>query len=200
VFPFSDGGSLGPQKEDLRQFVVGVQQMLTTELQQNPALNVIERRALNDILREQNLLREGRVDPETAPAIGKLIGARYMVTGNLTDIFGTFRLDGRIVDVETGRVIRAVAVSGKRERINDLLVDLASRVTTGVNLPPLPAASQAARKARDIPQEATRLYFLALDYEESGKKQQAIELYRRISQQFPQMTEAREQLKQLSPG
>jgi hypothetical protein len=51
--------------------------------------------------------------------------------------------------------------------------------------------------ARVIPPEAITLYSRAQVYEDGGQKDRAIELYRRISQDFPQMTEAKEALQQL---
>ena len=62
VFPFTNGGSFGASKEDLSALEVGVQQMLLTELAQNPALRIVDRSVLKQILEEQNLVGAGRVD------------------------------------------------------------------------------------------------------------------------------------------
>ena len=66
VFPFTNGGSFGPDKEDLAALEVGIQQMLLTELAQNANLRVVERSQLRAILDEQGLVTAGRVDPNTA--------------------------------------------------------------------------------------------------------------------------------------
>lgn len=200
VFPFTNGGSYGPDREDLEPLTVGVQQMLLTELAQNPALRIVERRMLRDLIAEQDLGASGRVDSETAARIGRLVGARYAVTGVFMDMFGTFRLDGHIVDVETGEVLKTEEVRDKREKMYDLLVELAGKITAGVDLPALPAPVRDARRAREIPPEALALYSRAQVYEDGGRTDRAIELYRRISQEFPQMTEAREALQQLTGG
>lgn len=200
VLPFTNGGSFGAKKEDLAPLEVGIQQMLLTELQQNAALRIVERSTLKEMLAEQDLGASGRVDPQTAARIGKLVGARYVISGVFMDLNGNFRMDGRIINTETGEIVRAVDVRAKRDQIYDLLVQLAGKITAGVNLPPLPANVQNARKARDIPEEAARLYSIALTLQDDGETQEAIKLYRQISQKFPQMTEAREALKQLSPA
>ena len=200
VFPFTNGGSFGPDKEDLAMLEVGIQQMLLTELAQNPNLRIVERSMLRAILDEQGLVTSGQVDPRTAAQIGRLVGARYVVTGAFMDLYGTFRLDGRIVDVETGEILKTEEVRDRRQNIYQLLVDLAGRITQGVSLPPLEVAMVAERRARAIPAEAVTLFSRAQVYQDGGRHEQAIELYRQISERFPEMTEAREALRQLEGG
>ncbi len=198
VFPFTNGGSYGPNKEDLSPLEVGLQQMLLTELAQNTNLRVVERSTLKQILDEQNLAASGRVDAATAAKVGKLVGARYAVTGVFVDLFGKFRLDGRVVDVETGEILKSAQETDKTEALYGMLVKLAGDVTKDVKLPPLPEAERKARESRAIPAEAITLYSRAQVYQDGGQKDKAVELYRRIVERFPQMTEAREALQQLT--
>lgn len=197
VFPFANGGSYGQDAENFEALEIGVQQMLLTELAQNSSLRIVERSLLRDILAEQDLATAGRVDPQTAASVGRLVGARYIITGQFTDLYGDFRMDGRIINVETGEIIKTEQVRAQRERLYDLLVDLAGRMTDGVNLPPLPSNVRAARLDREIPAEAVTLYSRAQVYQDAGRTDRAIELYRSIADQFPEMTEAREALRQL---
>jgi TolB-like protein len=200
VFPFTNGGSFGPQREDLEPLQVGIQQMLLTELAQNPNLRIVERSRIREILDEQGLVTSGQVDPNTAARIGRLVGARYIITGAFMDLYGTFRLDGRVVDVETGEILRTQEVRDRKQNIYGLLVDLSARITEGVNLPPLEAPVARQRRARAIPPEAVTLYSRAQVFEDLGQQDRAIELYRQIAQSFPEMTEAREALRQLNAG
>ena len=197
VFPFTNGGSFGPDKDDLAALEVGIQQLLLSELAQNDRLRIVERSRLREILQEQSLVTTGQVDPGTAARIGKLVGARYVITGVFVDLYGRFRLDGRVVDVETGEVLKTQEVQDRKQNLYEMLVDLAGGITTGVNLPPLPAPVTAQRKAREIPAEAVTLYSRAQIYQDGGRREQAIELYRQIADRFPQMIEAREALRQL---
>ncbi|HET8654024.1 MAG TPA: CsgG/HfaB family protein [Longimicrobiaceae bacterium] len=198
VFPFTNGGSYGPNHQDLTPLEVGMQQMLLTELAQNNALRIVERSSLKALLDEQNLVEAGRVDPSTAAKIGKLVGARYVVTGSFVDLYGNFRLDGRVVDVQTGEVLRTAQVQAKDDKMYDLIVQLSGKITDGLDLPPLDPAVRQARAERQIPPEAITLYSRAQVYQDGGQKERAIELYRRIAHDFPQMTEAREALQQLT--
>jgi TolB-like protein len=198
VFPFTNGGSFGAAKEDLAPLEIGIQQMLLTELAQNDSLRVVDRSVLRQILEEQNLATAGRVDAGTAARVGKLVGARYAVTGVFLDLNGKFRMDGRIVDVETGEVLKTQEVHAKKDDLYSLLVELSSKITKGMKLPPLPEQVRHARQEREIPAEAVTLYSRAQVYQDAGRNDKAIELYRMITDKFPQMTEAKQALQQLS--
>ncbi len=197
VFPFTNGGSYGANKEDLDALTVGLQQMLLTELNQNTSLRIVERSKLRDLMEEQNLGASGRVDANTAAKLGKIVGARYVVTGVFVDLNGDFRMDGRIVDVETSEVLKTEQVRDKMDKLYDMLVILATKITDGVKLPPLPSPVREARAKRPIPPEAITLYSRAQVFEDGGQKARAEELYKQITQRFPEMTEAKEALRQL---
>lgn len=198
VFPFTNGGSFGREREDLAALEVGIQGLLLTELQQNPALRIVERGVLRQMLDEQDLAQAGRVDPATAARVGRMVGARYAVTGTFMDLYGNFRLDGRIIDVETGEILRAVRIENeRRENLYRLLVDMAGQIVSGVQLAPLAAEEQRVRQSRDMPDDAVLMLALAMDAQDNGRGEQAVELYRQIVQRFPQVTEARDALRQM---
>lgn len=198
IFPFQNGGSYGEDKEDLQALEVGLQQMLLTELDQNDELRIIERGMLKEIMEEQDLRTSGRVDPSTAAEIGKLVGARYMVTGVFADLYGTFRMDARIVDVESGEILQTESVRGEKEKLYTMLVDLATRITEGADLPLLPVAAREERKERDIPSEAVTLYSRAQVYKDRGLNERAVQMYEQIVDRFPDLVEARQELEQLT--
>ena len=200
VFPFTNGGSFGPDQDDLAALEVGIQQMLLTELAQNEQLRIVERSRLREILQEQALVTSGQVDPGTAARIGKLVGARYVITGVFIDLYGRFRIDGRVVDVETGEILNTQQVQDRKQNLYEMLVELAGSITRGVDLPALPARVAEQRRAREIPAEAVTLFSRAQVYQDGGRQEQAIELYRQIAVRFPQMTEATEALRQIGGG
>jgi TolB-like protein len=200
VLRFDNGGSHGPQAEegDFAALEVGLQQMLLTELAQSTDLRIVERGRLNDLLAEQDLSAEGRTAPGNAVQIGKLVGARYVVLGSFTDLFGQFRMDARVVDTETGDILESESVRDRREKIYDLLVDLAGKIIHDIDLPALPERTIEEHKSRDIPPEAITLFSRAQLYEDGGQKDRAIELYRRLTTEFPDMVQARQALEQIT--
>jgi curli biogenesis system outer membrane secretion channel CsgG len=68
----------------------GIADMVVDELVNDGSFRVIERQQLDAIMAEQDLAQSERADPSAKALvqIGKLIGARYIVTGSVTK-FGT---------------------------------------------------------------------------------------------------------------
>ncbi len=200
VFPFYNGGSYGEKREDLALLQVGLQQALMSELAANTSLRVVDRSMIRELLQEQDLGASGRVDPQTAARIGRVVGAKYAITGGFIDLYGEFQLTGRIIDVETTEVLRSAQVQGDKKKLFSLIVDMAAKVTSDVKLPPLPAAIQEARRSRPVTPEALVRHAMILSLQDEGKTQRAIELYRELVKDFPQVEEWKAELKQLSGG
>ncbi len=198
VWIFENGGSYGQDAENFEALRVGLQQILMTELARNPAMRVVERSQLNALIAEQDLGAGGRVDPETAAQVGRIIGAKFMVVGGFVDWFGDFRLDARIVDCETSEIITAIGLREQREELYQLIVDLTGRLTSDVRLPSLEIEEQIEEQAREIPVDALTLFSRAVFFEDRGDSERAKEFYARASQLFPDYTEATERLQQLS--
>lgn len=76
-------------------------------LKDSGAYQVIERERLILVLEEQNLGTTSIVDESTRLKIGQIVGARYMVFGSYFVVADTMRLDLRLVEVETGNILKA---------------------------------------------------------------------------------------------
>ncbi|MBL8988892.1 MAG: hypothetical protein JNJ80_21635 [Gemmatimonadetes bacterium] len=200
VLPFENGGSYGKDKEDFDALRRGIAGMLVGELGQNPAVRLVERDQVQKLLDEQGLAAADRVDAQTAAKIGKLVGARYMIAGTFIDLYGDFRVDARIVDVETSEIIKVVRSDPKlsdRKQMFRIIQSVAERIMEGTKLPPLPAAKAQAARARNVPTDALALYSRALLYQDKGDKKRAIEFYSAAIKAFPEYAEAQEGLKRL---
>jgi len=68
---------------------------------------VVERQRLLLALEELNLATTSLADESTRLRIGNMLGARFMIFGGYQVIVGIMRLDLRLVDVETGKIIKA---------------------------------------------------------------------------------------------
>jgi TolB-like protein len=69
---------------------------------------VLERERTDALLKEQGLELSGVVHKEDVMArVGKLLGVSKMVGGSIGKVGGTYALDLRVVDVETGKVEQA---------------------------------------------------------------------------------------------
>jgi hypothetical protein len=69
---------------------------------------VVERERLALALQELKLGSSVLVDEATRLRIGKIVGAKYLVFGAFMVFRGTMRLDLRLVETETGAILKAV--------------------------------------------------------------------------------------------
>ncbi len=133
--------------DQLEPLKVGLAQMLITDVQGAEGLTVVERSQLQAILDELELGHSGKVAPDTAAKVGKLLGAEWMVMGSYFELMGTLRIDTRVVKVETSEIIHAEGVNGgvnEFMRMEDELANgLKNALATQMGKSPAPAAPAA---------------------------------------------------------
>jgi TolB-like protein len=198
VLPFENGGSYGKDREEFDALRRGLAGTLIYELAQNPSVRLVDRMEIQRLLDEQGLAVAERVDAATAAKIGKLVGARYMIAGMFIDLYGDFRVDARIINVETGEIVKVVRSDPKlrdRKEMFRIVQSVAERIMEDTKLPALPAASGSARAA--VPTDAIALYSRALLYQDRGDKAKAVEYYRKALAVFPEYAAAGEGLRRL---
>jgi len=194
VLPFNNGGSYGQGKEDFDALERGIAGMMISELSQNPAARVVERQEVQRLVDEQNLGAQARVDPQTASKVGKLVGARYYVLGTFIDFYGDFRVDVRLVNTETGEVVKTESERMQRDHMYDIIRNVAARLMKDASLPPLQRPAGDQRMSRQVPTEALTYYSRALLYSDHGQKDKAVEMFNRALAIFPDYAEAQEGL------
>lgn len=90
---------------------------------------VIDRFHLKTILKEHKLSSTGLIDQNTARQLGKLAGVDALVTGTLTPLGESVRINVKVLDIETAAVIDA-------KRGNIAMTDaIKSLMEKGINLP-----------------------------------------------------------------
>jgi TolB-like protein len=129
--------------ESLGVLKKGLAQMVITDLSGLTSVRIVERERLQEILDELKLGASAKIDPTTAAKVGKLLGARFMVMGGYFDLLGSLRVDARVVEVETGRIIRSVGAIGKGDDFLELerkvSVELEKILTSDAITAPPPA-------------------------------------------------------------
>jgi len=116
----------------------GMSDMLITELVKSGKYTVIERGQINKIMQEQNLGQTGRVTPQSAAQIGKLLGVELAIMGAVTE-FGiskggtggrikglghlgvknqkaTVAIDIRFVNTNTGEILLAENIRKEKSK------------------------------------------------------------------------------------
>jgi len=73
-------------------------------------MQVVERDQLERVLKEQKLGYSGLVNSSSAKKIGQLLGADGMMLGTVNDMGNSITINARLVDLETGKTVRAAEV------------------------------------------------------------------------------------------
>lgn len=197
VLPFSNGGSYGQAKENFDALERGIAGMMISELARNPAARVVERDQIAQLVSEQNLGAQGRVDSSTIAKIGKLTGARYMVMGTFVDFYGDFRIDVRLVNTETSEIVKTESDRAQRDHLFDLIRNVSERLMKDANLPQLERRASDQRSERKIPTEALTYYSRALLYQDRGERDKAVDMYTQALTIYPDYAEAQEGLQRV---
>ncbi|MCK5339781.1 MAG: hypothetical protein KAJ60_01840, partial [Desulfobulbaceae bacterium] len=83
----------------------GIAIMLLTDLHKVKELTVLERVKLEALVQEMNLAKSGLLNGDTAPRLGKLIGAEYLVGGDIIlDKLKKFSFESDLLNVPAEKV------------------------------------------------------------------------------------------------
>jgi TolB-like protein len=193
---YFDNGSDNAELSRLRK---GLADMLISDLSKIKMLNVIERARLEEILKEQKLNNSKEFDASTATKVGKLLGVQYILTGAFFDLMGSMRMDARIIDVETGKIIKSEGIDGQTNTFFDLEKKLVVKIASGLNVE-LNADNKETPEAKtsSLSYETSLLYSDALDKIDKGENGKAIELLKKVLQKNPDFTPAKKALDKLN--
>jgi len=114
------------KRDDLAVLKTGLAQMLISDLGAADSYRLVERSRLQALLDEQKLGQTGKLDRATAARVGKLLGAQLMVLGSFFDLGPTLRVDARLVDVETGKILHTAGATAKSDDFLDVERQLAT--------------------------------------------------------------------------
>lgn len=147
--------------------------MLVTEFSGREGMQVVERAQLNELLREQDLNLSGHIEESATIEVGRMLGVQYILHGQVTSIVDNLRMDIRAVDVETSEIVTVFKKSDKTSELFAVVVSIADEF--GGKLDLVPPAGRAP--ASPIPVGATIEFSRAVDLEDCGEVEEAIEHY-----------------------
>lgn len=100
VFPFQADEKLSKKRVD---FAVG--ELLANQLLSKGFYKLTERTQLEEVLKEQKLGLSGAVDSATAANVGKLLGAKLLVLGNVIRMGKSYQITAKLIESETSEMI-----------------------------------------------------------------------------------------------
>jgi TolB-like protein len=107
-----------------------VAEWFITALVQEGRFDVIERRLLEKVIEEQKIGVSGIVDEVSASKLGKVLGAKIVITGTVLEFQNVLEVNARILEVESSSIIAAenVKSSSGAARLEDLVVEMAQKI------------------------------------------------------------------------
>ncbi len=102
-----------------------VAEWLTTYFVETGRFDVVERRLLDKVVSEQRLGAAGMLDEANAVRLGRLLGARDIVTGMVMGVGKHIEINARVISVEDGSILAAVNVmaesaAGLRPKVSEI--------------------------------------------------------------------------------
>ncbi|WP_417377879.1 protein kinase domain-containing protein [Gimesia sp.] len=184
------------QDRNLDGFRLGFRDILVTNLSHVSSIKVLERGRLKDLLDEHELAKSPFIDPKAAVRFGKGLSAKHVLTGSYVIAGNDIRIDVRLVSVETGEVMLADAVTGKKSNIFLLQQALSAKVLAGLDIHPSEAEQVALNDPQTNEFDAFRLYSEARLAQLKGQREEAKKRFKEALELDPDFSLAARELDQ----
>ena len=126
IFPFEERGA------GAKDYGAKVADILFAKMVANPDLYLVDRQDIKKTLDEHELNLSGMVTPDQAVQVGKLTGAKVLVTGSVIEADKTLYLVAKIIGTETTRVLGESVKGNTRDEIGPLTEQLAEKVAATI--------------------------------------------------------------------
>lgn len=171
----------------------GLADMLVTDLAASDQVTVVEREKLEAVIGELEQQRTKYFDPKTTVKLGKLIGATHAVTGSFHSFEPTLRIDVRLVDIASSKVVLSESVTGSKEKFFDLEQGLVRRFLAKLDA----ELTGAAVKTGGADFESVLAYSKGLDLKDKGALEEASRALADVARRSPSFTLASDRQKDL---
>jgi TolB-like protein len=197
VFPFANHGLAGHERLDfLRDWLPD---SIAAALESSGELRVVERRELVKILEEQKLGASELASKEGRLRLGRIAGAQTLVLGDFAAVGDALQVTARIVDVETGVILRSASSHGAVASARAVGDEVSQRLARDLGIT-IARSARASGLTDDRALAESELFYQALDLEKRGQIDGAIERYRQALEIDPNDGEARARLRKLLAG
>lgn len=189
VLPFENGGSYGQDKEVFEALELGIPAMVARALGARPGADVAGGGRVAQALAGLGLGPGQRVDAGTASQVAKAAGARYAVTGSFSDFYGKFRVNARLVDAQSGEIMKVVANDDPklqdRAQLSAIIQSVSDKLAAAAGL------GDRGPAPGEVPTGAIVDFSRGLLHESRGDRAKALDHFQRAALAAPDFEEAR---------
>ena len=121
IFPFAEHGV------SVKEYGRKASDILFAKMAERPEVILVERTEIDKILQEIELGLSGVMTPEQASKVGKITGAKILITGSVFEVEKKLYVVAKIIGTETSRVL-GKSVAGSAEEFANLVETLSTDV------------------------------------------------------------------------
>lgn len=170
----------------------GLTLMLITDLSQVKGLQVIERVKLQALVEEMGLGASGLVEAGTAPRVGRLLGAQWLVGGNiLPALEERLKIQAHPLDVPRGQILGEPITEGKLVDLFRLEKELLFEIIKLLKIEITPEEERAMRRLCTTNIKAFGELIRGIEASDRGEYEKAAAHYEKALQEDPQICVAR---------
>ncbi|MGH8016045.1 MAG: CsgG/HfaB family protein [Candidatus Zixiibacteriota bacterium] len=196
--PF-DNYSMGDYQEKLGLFSNALAEFFSHDFRKISKLDVVERNKMDYLLDELKRTEAGITSDAAAIRLGKMLGAKLMVFGTISQIDDrTARMVARVVEVETSRIVASVDEEGAPNfnKMEKTLVErLAKELEVLTDESPKDLLQQGGTGSLD----ALYYYSVGLDQMDKYDYKKAYENFKKAFELDPSFVEAKQKMDTYGP-
>ncbi len=171
----------------------GLTLMLMTDLSKLKNIRLIERVKLQALIEEMNFGKSGLVETSTAPRVGRLLGARYTVGGDILDgKTSNLLLSSTLLEVPKAKLFPQPDIEGKLSELFQMEKKILFSIVEQLKIVLTPEQVEDLKKPISSNIKALMSLFRAVDYADQGNFKKAGALYRKAMKQDPKLAPAKE--------
>jgi TolB-like protein len=176
----------------------GLTLMLITDLSTVEGLEVVERVRLQAVTEEMGLGVSGLIDSDTAPRVGRLLGARWLVGGDILEKGQIpIHIDSSVLDVPEPRVLGQPTAEGILEEFFKIEKDLLFKIIEYLQIELAPEEIARLEKPLTTNIKALLDLFKAIHASDRGNYSLAERYYERALKRDPGISPAETYLEEL---
>jgi TolB-like protein len=185
-------------QKDLDPVQKGMTLMLITDLSTVKDLQVIERVRLQALTEEMGLGVSGLVEENTAPRVGKLLGAKWLVGGDIdAGKPELLSVQSNLLDVPTTQIVGQPSSEGKLPELFRIEKDILFGIIKLLKIKVTPEEEARLRKPCSTNTNALLALFRGIGASDAGQYEKATDFYEKALREDPNICIAREALSEI---
>jgi len=190
---YFENKSGNPELDPLQK---GLALMLITDLFAIRGIQVVERVKLQALVEEIGFGTSGLVQPGSAPRIGRILGARWLIGGEITK--GSIRIQSNILDAGEGKILGQPGVTGEMADLFRLEKELLFEIIKFLKIDITPQEREELRRYCSTNIRALTLLFRGIEASDRGDYEKAAQYYESAIKEDPKICVARGALQELN--